>query len=323
MIHFSDTPQHALLSGGTGFIGQLLVQALLGDGHRVSVLSREPQRAARLLGARVHCIQSLDALSADDPVDLVVNLAGARIVGPRWSEPRQAELRRSRVTLTHNLVEWIGRARRKPALLLSGSAIGYYGIQASGVDTELDESAPAQPMFMSDLCREWEQAAGGASAHGVPVACMRFGLVLGHGGALPMMLLPIRLGLGGRLGSGRQWTSWIHVHDVLRAMAHLWQINAGAQPRAQGAAAARPAVLAYNFTAPRAVTQQQFAATAARILHRPALLPTPGWPVRLALGAQADIVLEGQRVVPAALLRSGFHFEHPELAGALEALCAN
>ena len=323
MLHFSDTPLHALLTGGTGFIGQLLVQALLADGHRVSVLSRDPQHAARRLGAEVHCVESLDALSADDPVDLVVNLAGARIVGPRWSEARQAELRRSRVALTCNLVDWIGRAQRKPALLLSGSAIGYYGIQASGDDTELDESAPAQPMFMSDLCREWEQAAGGAAAHGVPVACMRFGLVLGHGGALPMMLLPIRLGLGGRLGSGRQWTSWIHVDDVLRAMAHLWQSNAGAQPKGRGAAAGRPAMRPYNFTAPQAVTQQQFAATAARILHRPALIPTPGWPVRLALGAQADIVLEGQRVVPAALLQIGFRFEYPELAGALEALCAD
>jgi uncharacterized protein (TIGR01777 family) len=210
------------------------------------------------------------------------------------------------------VVAWIGRAQHKPFLFLSASAIGYYGIQKIGDQTMLDESAPPQPIFMSDLCREWEEAAGEAAQYGVQVECTRFGLVLGKGGALPMMLLPIRLGLGGPLAGGRQWLSWIHVEDVVRGMAHRWQqaLKAG-EARGIGAS---------NFTAPESVTQADFSRIAARLWHRPAFMPTPGWPMRLALGEQADLLLEGQRVVPARLEREGFVFRYPTLAEALQSL---
>jgi len=165
---------------------------------------------------------------------------------------------------------------------------------------------------MSDLCREWESAAGAAAAHGTQVECMRFGLVLGRDGALPMMLLPILLGLGGRLASGRQWLSWIHVDDVVRGMAHRWQ-HALKTPAAPGPATTG----ASNFTAPQSLTQAAFSRTAARLWHRPWWLPTPGWPMRLALGEQADLLLEGQRVIPARLAQEGFVFRYPEMAGAL------
>lgn len=311
-VSFDDRKRTVLVTGATGFVGQHLVRALLQDGHEVIALTRQPKGAAWMFEGRVRCIASMQELASSSRVDVVVNLAGARILGPRWSAKRQAALRRSRIGLTGQVVEWIARAEHKPFLMLSASAIGYYGIQRIGDDTELDEGAPPQPVFMSDLCREWEQSAGAAAAHGTQVECMRFGLVLGRGGALPMMLLPILLGLGGRLSSGRQWLSWIHVDDVVRGMAHRWQhalkTPAAPDPAPTGAS---------NFTAPQSLTQAAFSRTAARIWHRPWWLPTPGWPMRLALGDQADLLLEGQRVAPKRLEREGFVFRYPEMAGAL------
>jgi len=314
-LSFDDTRRTVLVTGATGFIGRKLVHALLRDGHDVIVLTRRAGQAAWNFGGQVRCIESMHALAPSVRVDVVVNLAGARILGPRWTEARKAALRRSRIKLTEEVVDWIGRATHKPFLFLSGSAIGYYGIQAIGDPAALDESAPPQPVFMSDLCREWEQAAMAAAPYGVQVECMRFGLVLGHGGALPMMLLPILLGLGGRLGSGRQPLSWIHVDDVLGAIAHRWRL--ALRQRAEGVQTGGGAT---NFTAPECVMQAGFSRTAARVWRRPSVLPTPGWPMRLALGEQADLLLEGQRVVPARLQREGYVFRYPGLAPALQSL---
>ncbi|WP_151638689.1 TIGR01777 family oxidoreductase [Noviherbaspirillum aerium] len=317
-ISFCNSTQTVLVTGATGFIGQQLVRALIRDGHTVVALTRRQKEAARLFDGKVRCIESMNDLAASFHIDVIINLAGARILGPRWSSKRKKVLLQSRVGLTQSVVDWIARATCKPSLLLSASAIGYYGIQKIGDQTMLDETAPPQPMFMSDLCRQWEAAASGAIEHGVRVECMRFGLVLGTQGALPMMMLPILLGVGGKLASGRQWLSWIHVEDVLRGIAHVWtqarreqDANVQVTPHTYGVT---------NFTAPECVTQQTFSKTAARIWKRPSFFPTPGWPLRLVLGKQADLLLEGQRVVPRRLQREGFVFLHPELAGALESL---
>lgn len=310
---FDPVKRTVLVTGATGFIGRTLVQALLDDGHRVIALTRDTERASRLFGDKVRCIAAMDALAVDEQVDVIVNLAGSRILGQRWTAQRRAALRASRIGLTGGVVDWIARARHKPRLLLSASAIGYYGIQAPGIDAQLTETAPPQPMFMSELCREWEEAAAAATQYGVQVECMRFGLVLGRQGALPMMLLPIRLGLGGRLGSGRQWLSWIHVDDVIGGIAHRWRH--AMTESSTGASAG-----ASNFTAPEQVTQAAFSQTAARIWRRPCFVPTPGWPLRLALGEQSDLLLEGQRVTPARLQCEGFVFRYPDLAGALRSL---
>lgn len=335
---FAGPQQRVLVTGATGFIGRLLVKALLNDEHAVVVLTRSPQQAAMLFNGAVRCVGSVDALAPSERIDVVINLAGARILGWRWTAARKAALRRSRVALTERVVAWIARAEHKPRLMLSASAIGYYGVQAMGDTTPLAEDAPPQPVFMSQLCQEWEAAARAAQAHGVQVACMRFGMVLGEQGALPPMLLPIRLGVGGPMGGGRQRLSWIHVDDLLRAMAHLWRVsvegagytgagngasgaNVGSVGSAGGGGGGRVTLrAAYNFTAPEQVSQAEFSRTAASLLGRPCFVPTPGWPVRLLLGEQADLLLEGQTVAPVRLLEEGFRFRYPDLRGALAAL---
>lgn len=312
-VRFGSAPAHVLVTGGTGFIGRLVVNALLADGHSVSVWTRDAAAAARVFDAGVRCVRRLEDIPPTPAVDVIVNLAGAPIVGPRWSAHRQAELLASREGLTQTLVQWVGTQAVKPWLMLSGSAIGYYGIQSQDDATQLTESSPPQSIFMSRLCQRWEAAAHTAAEHGARVACLRFGLVLGRDGALPKLLAPVRLGIGGRLGTGRQCTSWIHVHDIVRGMAHVWGI--AAQPGA-------PSVpQAYNFTAPGHLSQEAFARTAAQVLHRPFWLPTPALPVRLALGEQADVLLEGQRVVPAHLEKTGFRFRFPDALSALQDLC--
>ncbi|MYN27516.1 TIGR01777 family oxidoreductase [Duganella levis] len=304
-ISFAASERSFLVTGATGFIGQRLVRALLRDGHRVTVLTRQPRQAAWMFDGRVECVAGMAQLPPTRRFDVVINLAGARILGWRWTAARRAALRQSRIGLTGQLAAWIGAAEHKPAMLLSASAIGYYGVQPRGDATVLTEQDGPQPIFMSELCQEWEAAALAVEADGVKVACMRFGLVLGTQGALPMMLLPVKLGLGGPLGGGTQWLSWIHVDDLIGAMAHLCRTGGSGS---------------YNFTAPESLTQAQFNRVAASVLHRPYGMPTPGWPMRLGLGEQADLLLEGQRVAPVRLLDSGFVFTYPELRQALSNL---
>jgi uncharacterized protein len=309
-LSFGLSKQNVLVTGATGFIGLLLVHALIADGQRVTVLTRNAKKAAWKLNGKVSCIESMDELPTNYPIDTIINLAGARILGWRWTAARQTLLRKSRIDLTQHIVDWIAKAEQKPKLLLSASAIGYYGIQAMDDNTELTEDSPTQNIFMAKLCHDWEMAAQSAEQYGVKVVRMRFGLVLGQQGALPMLLLPIKLFLGGALGGGKQWMSWIHVDDLLRAIAHIWRLNNNPQTQA----AVQPV---YNFTAPETLSQFEFSKVAAKVLHRPCFFPTPGWPMRLALGEQADLLLEGQRVVPANLLASGFKFTYPDAESAL------
>jgi len=306
-VRFDGAPQTVLVTGATGFIGGSLVPALLASGHRVIVLSREPRKASWEFGGAVRAVARMSDLPPTENIDVIINLAGARILGWRWSEHRKAVLRGSRAGLTKDVVDWIAAAARKPRMMINASAIGYYGIQPQDSTQVLNEASPPQAIFMSQLCQEWEAAASRAREYGVPVALTRFGVVFGHGGALPGMLLPFRFGLGGRMGTGRQRNSWIHIHDLLSAMAHVW--GSGAQ--ADGA---------WNFTAPEHPTQLEFAQAAATALHRPCLMPTPAWPVRLLLGEQSALLLEGAAIAPTRLLASGFTFRFPTIAKALSDL---
>lgn len=307
--------KHILITGGTGFIGQHLVPALLRQGWRVSVLTRDARKVARLFRGAVGAVQDINELNADaTPITAVVNLAGARILGKPWTKKRKQVLLNSRVQTTQRIVRWMeGLApEQRPKVLISASAIGYYGVQPAGNDAELNEQSAPQSIFMSELCQQWERVALQVQELGVKVALSRLGVVLGNGGALPMMALPIKLFFGGKLGRGDQWLSWVHVDDVVQAMLFLLQ-----QSKQQSAEDFNGA---YNLTAPQPVQQLTFARTAAGLLKRPAVLPTPAFPMRLLLGEQSDLLLEGQRVVPARLEDAGFTFTYPDLKSALTAI---
>ena len=291
-----------LVTGGTGFIGRSLCNRLLAEGHAVAVLSRQPAAVAGLFGSKVTPIQQPALASILQRCDAVINLAGAPIFGPRWSAARKRVLLDSRVTLTDQLVSVMADLQTRPRILLSGSAIGYYGDQG---DVSLSEAATPSGGFSHELCAAWERAAGWATELGVRVCTLRTGLVLGpKGGLLQRMSLPFRLGLGGRLGTGRQWMSWIHIDDHVEAMLAL--LNT---PQAQGP---------YNLTAPTPVTNRVFTEALARQLHRPAIAHLPAPLLRLLLGEMAELLLSSQRVVPQRLTEElGLVFKFPTLELAL------
>jgi len=290
-----------LMTGGTGFIGSALTKELVNQGHSVTVLSRNPDKVAKLCGSGVQALGSLSLINANDRYQAIVNLAGAPIVGARWSQARKQEIRDSRIGLTEQLITCIARMEIKPELLISGSAIGYYGNQG---DTVLSEQATPYEDFSQQLCADWEAAAKQAEQFGVRVCLIRTGLVIaGAGGFLQQMLLPFRLGLGGRLGDGRQWMSWIHRQDWIHiALAMM------ADASMHGA---------YNATAPNPVTNAEFTRILAQCLNRPALLPVPALVLKMMLGEMSQLLLGSQRVVPERLLAQGFKFHYDDLAAAL------
>lgn len=289
-----------LITGGSGFIGGALCRSLIADGHSVVVLTRDVQRARRRLPAQVALVERLHDAGA---VDAIVNLAGENLSDRRWTAARKQALRASRIDTTRGLVDWIAAQERRPRVLVSGSAIGWYGPRC---DEELDETARPGDDFAARLCRDWEAEAEKATALGLRVCRLRTGIVLdADGGALAKMLLPFRLGLGGRLGDGRQWMSWIAREDVVRLIRRLVDTES-----AQGA---------YNGTAPVPVTNADFTRVLGAALHRPAVLPAPAAALRLMLGEMAGLLLTGQRVVPARASAQGFRFRHPSLPAALAA----
>jgi hypothetical protein len=285
-------------------IGRHLCKGLLAKGHQLTVLSRHPETVAAKCGATVQAMTSLDEWSPERTFEAVINFAGEPIVDARWSAKRKQVLRDSRIELTEKLVQCIAATKQKPSVLLSGSAVGYYG---NGGNKELYESASAGNYFAANLCRDWEVSALAAKAFGVRVCVLRTGLVLSNsGGLLGKMLLPFRLGMGARLGNGRQWMSWVHIDDYVAMVLLLLQDEKMSGP--------------FNMTAPNPVTNAEFTRTLARALHRPALFFAPGVMLRLAMGERAALLLEGQRVLPANLADAGYQFKYPKLVSALDAL---
>jgi uncharacterized protein (TIGR01777 family) len=296
--------QTLLITGATGFIGHHLVRRCLERGDSVIALSRDAARARGQLGERVRIVSELRQLDDDTRVDAIVNLAGERILGLPWTAARRRSLLESRLRTTQAVVALADRLRRRPAVLVSASAIGYYGVHG---DETLDENAAAQPVFQSQLCQQWEAQAQRAESLGVRVVRLRIGIVLGtDGGALPQLARPVRLGVGAVLGSGQSYSSWIHLDDLLRLIEF-----ALATPGLSGAV---------NAVAPQAVRNRELQQTLASVLRRPVLLRVPAVVLRTLLGEMSTLLLDGQRVAPARALAAGFSFGHPELREALQDL---
>jgi len=295
---------HILLTGGTGLIGRQLCAYWSTQGHRLTVWSRRPEQVARLCGAQVRGVRHLEELSGE-PLDAVINLAGAPIADRLWTHKRKALLWSSRIQLTETLLAWLEGREQRPAVLISGSAVGWYG---DGGERELTEdSPPVSEDFASRLSIAWEETAQRAEALGIRVVLVRTGLVLAaEGGFLSRLLLPFKLGLGGPIGNGRQWMPWIHVRDQIAAIDFLLHRSDARGP--------------YNACAPKPVRNKTFAKALGKVLHRPALVPLPAFVLRLGLGELALLLLGGQRVTPARLLAAGFVFQFNDLPAALDDL---
>lgn len=294
-------PRVVLVTGATGFIGRKLCRRLLADGDAIVALTRNPEQARKVLGSQVRVLASLDEIASTERVDLVVNLAGAPIITRPWTQARREELLDSRLRTTNNVTALIARLQRKPEVLINASAIGYYGVRG---DEEITEAARGQPIFQSHLCQAWELAAQAAEQHGVRVCRLRFGIVLGmEGGALPGLLRPARLRMRVVMGSGQQWQSWVHIDDLLGLMWFCVK-----HPQMHGG---------INVTAPQPVRQKEFTAILARQFGRSIQLRVPAAALRAALGEMSQLLLEGQRVLPAKALCQGFAFRYPDLEAAL------
>lgn len=297
-----------LMTGGSGFVGTRLTERLVAEGHRVTVLTRamhkrsQPPSGASFLQADPTQSGAWQERAAEHEV--IINLAGASIFR-RWSRASKKAIRDSRVLTTRNLVEALSRRGGKETLLISTSAVGYYGFRN---DEALDETAAGGDDFLASVCREWEAAALEAEAFGARVVICRFGIVLGKsGGALAKLQAPFKWCLGSPLGSGKQCFSWIHEQDLVNVYLFLLQQRDVAGP--------------LNCAAPNAVNNRELTRTLGKVLRRPTFLPpVPGFAMRLIMGEFGTVLLNGQRAVPRKLLQAGFQFQFADLQSALEDL---
>jgi hypothetical protein len=303
-----------LITGGTGFIGAQLVPILAGapdqaQGDHLTLLTRRPEKMAKQYAewvdtGRLRFVRSLDVLSRDETFDAVINLAGEGIADKPWTSQRRAELHASRVLLTESLGNWLRRAEHTPSVLISGSAVGWYGCQGERI---LDEESPAESSdYTHHLCRDWEAAALAAAAPNTRVCILRLGVVIGPSGGMLRRLLPVfGLGLGGVLGNGRQYLSWVSRSDVVQVILRMLtdrSLNG-----------------VFNVTAPEPVSNTEFTRTLARVLRRPAFLRVPASILKLGLGEMSTLLLDGQRVMPSRLLSADYRFQHGTLEEAIRA----
>jgi len=300
-----------IITGGTGLIGRALAAGLAGDAHEVIVLSRSPDghRGELPGGVRVAGWDGRTAAgwgSLVDGADAVVNLAGESIAGGRWTAARKQRIRASRVHAGQAVVEAIAAAVEKPRVVVQSSAVGYYGGMAER-GRDLPESAPPGGDFLAGVCRDWEAATSPVEALGVRRVVTRTGVVLAReGGALPRVVLPFKLLVGGPVGTGRQPLPWVHLADVVGAMRFLIDRDDAAGP--------------FNLCAPDPPSNAEFGRAVGRVLGRPAFMPAPAPAMRLLFGEMASVLLEGQRTVPERLIEAGYRFRFPALEPALRDL---
>ncbi|WP_307746546.1 TIGR01777 family oxidoreductase [uncultured Pantoea sp.] len=293
---------HILITGGTGLIGRHLIPRLQQLGHQISVVTRDVVSAREKLGDEVALWSGLAQQSNLDTIDAVINLAGEPIADKRWTEPHKQQLCESRWQITEQIVSLINASATPPSVLISGSATGFYGNTGDLVLTEDDQG---QDEFTHQLCARWEQLALAAESERTRVCLLRTGVVLApEGGALSKMKLPFKLGIGGPIGSGKQYMPWIHIDDMLNAIIWLLEHDDLRGP--------------FNMVAPYAVRNEQFAATLGRVMHRPAFMRTPASAIKLMMGESSVLVLGGQHVLPKRLEASGFGFRWYDLQEALQ-----
>jgi len=304
--------QTVIISGATGFIGTILVKKLVARNYHVVVLSRNPGKTAAFNSSQVKVV-AWDGRSANgwghyvDGAYGIINLAGENIAAGRWTPARKAAILQSRLAAGRAIVEAVTLSARKPRVVIQASGIGYYGNRG---DTVLDETSSSGTGFLADVAIQWEKSTEPVEALGVRRAIIRTGIVLGRGGGfLSRVLLPFKLFMGGCMGSGRQWLSWVHMEDEVSAICFLLE-----QDAAQGA---------FNLSSPQPLNAKDFFVEVGRALGRPSWLPVPGFVMHLALGEMADeLILSGQRALPARLLQAGYAFHYPLARDALKNILA-
>ncbi|MDH3670694.1 MAG: TIGR01777 family oxidoreductase [Gammaproteobacteria bacterium] len=294
------------VTGGTGFIGSAMCKRLLADGYAVTVLTRDRRRAQQQVKGQIRLIESPKELDGESTPEIIVNLAGLSLGSGRWTRDLKQTFISSRVGVTRQLIDYMAHVRTPPRLLISGSAVGYYGARGDEVLTE--DSSPGQE-YQADLCKAWETEASKAINYGVRVCLLRSGVVFGKGGGALSSLVPqFKSGLGGHVGTGKQWMSWIHIDDLIAIVLYLM-----ANESLQGP---------FNTTTPNPVTNRDFASRLSAALRRPAFMWAPGWVMRLLIGEMAHLYITGQKVIPKRLLESGYKFRYPELSLALAEILA-
>ena len=296
------------IAGATGFVGSRLVEQLQAQGHEVVIFTRSPQQASNRFGrAQIVGYNPLQSGAWQESIsgcDAVVNLAGEPIAEKRWTPDHKRTILESRQIGTQKIVEAISLASVKPSVLINASAIGYYGTSET---SKFDETSPAGKDFLAEVCTTWETAAQAVTATGTRLVILRMGIVLGeNGGVLGKMLAPFSAFVGGPIGSGKQWFSWVHRDDVVKLI-----IQAITDTQIAGV---------YNATAPNPVTMEAFSQTLGTVMNRPSWLPVPNFALEAMLGEGAIVVLQGQQVVPTHTLAQGFNFQYSTLKPALAAI---
>jgi len=292
---------HTIITGGTGLIGRALLESLIADGHKVTVLSRSPQKHQGAMPAGAEMAR-WDGKSAEgwghlaDGADAIVNLAGEGIADGRWSEERKRRILQSRVDAGKAVVEAIRQAKVKPKVLIQSSAVGYYG---ASDDTPRPEASGPGSDYLSQVCFTWEASTAEVEKMGVRRAVIRTGVVLStKGGAFPKLMLPFQFFAGGPLGSGKQYFPWIHIDDEVRAIRFLMENENARGP--------------FNLAAPQPPTNKEFAQKLGKAMGRPAFMPAPAIAFKILFGEMSTVLLDGQRAIPQALEKAGFSFAYPE-----------
>lgn len=314
-------PQRYLITGGSGFIGTQLIKQLLLENHDVTVLTRDDVKTAnhfslllqtmnhyQSLPNKIKTVSDFEFLRHDQNFDVVINLAGQGIADKRWTDEVKKQLVNSRLETTKALYQYLNDCLVKPDVFISGSALGIYGLSKTDNNEKVDETGKGDNSFSSQLCQQWEQQAQKIEALGIRSCYLRTGIVLGEGGgALSKMLPPFRMGLGGRIGDGKQWMSWIHIDDLVGIICHLI-----------GSEDIRGAV---NGTSPTPVTNKEFSRVLGKVLKRPAFIPLPAFATKILFGQMGEeLLLSGLAVIPDKISKAGYQFSYPDLEDALKGI---